>query len=242
VDLPVRADGKQGRDGTAATDSADNSELVAKERIFRQCECCGAPIEITLIESGDRRRGVLWSDGYLENDDAPTPSILGKCRVCGAMGCLVELPLMEDAAHRELTDDYTAVPLTVDEYAALLENLEEIGEQFHCYLRISFWQLSNHRRRHDGADEPLSEFENANLQGLRELLDEDDPAERLIKVEVLRQLQQFERAEALLAEPVHPEIVPLVERLWQLLEARDANLVKLFTGEPGDEMPAFLSR
>lgn len=231
-------------DRTVETDTADVAGDPALEHgspVYRQCASCGAPIKLTPILPRNTQGGILWSDGYLDTPDAREPPILGKCRVCDAIGCLPDLPEMEAVAQPAPRGDYAFVPLTVSDYASLLDDLQEISEQFHVYLRIRFWQLNNHRRRGSDDVEPLSEIERANLEELLELLGEED-AERLIKAEILRQLQQFEGAEGLLAEPVAQQLTPIVQRLRQLLEDREAGLVKIFSGEPGDEIPPFLRR
>ena len=127
----------------------------------------------------------------------------------------------------------------MSDYAALLEGIEDIAEQFHVYLRLRFWQLNNHARRGRRDAASLSDIERANLVELRTLLGNDD-ADRLIKAEISRELGEFERAEALLTDPVAPEFTPMVERLRPLVAAREGGVVMIFSGVPGDEIPAFV--
>ena len=208
------------------------------KRHYRQCANCGAPIEVAPIRPFSELGGALWSDGYVEADNAVEPPVLGKCRVCDAMGCLVELPVIEEVSELAIKGDYTFVPLAIDDYSSLLENIEDVAEQFHVYLRLRFWQLNNHRRRGSVDVAPLSERERANLVALHALLGNDD-ADRLIKAEICRELEEFEAAEALLAGPVAPEFTVMAERLRPLVADRRTGVEKIFSGEPGDEIPAF---
>ena len=63
-----------------------------------------------------------------------------------------------------------------------------------------------------------------------------------MKAEIYRQLGQFDRAESLLSGPVAPELALMTERMRRLLAERDARITRLFTGAPGDEIPAFMRR
>ena len=197
--------------------------------VVKQCAQCGAPIKLVPSDPRDTSDGTLWSDGYLEAPYLPEPSLLGKCRSCGAIGCLAELSEIEDASQLPPEADHSLVPLSRDDYAVLLDNLQAISEPFHVYLRSQFWHLSNHRRRAGDDSQVLSEAERTNLTELYKLLGDQDPP-RLMKVEILRELGEFEQAEALLAEPFHERFKPFVDRLRQLLRARNPRLVKMGYG------------
>ncbi len=224
----------------AGSDGADApSEQAAS--VYRQCASCGAPIEVRPTLAHSNGPGALWSDGYRETRDAAEPTLLGRCRVCGAIGCLLDLVEMESAPELALKGDYTFVPLTLSDYASLLESVEDIAEQFHPYLRIKYWQLSNHRRRGTDGAEPLTDVERANMVDLLGILGDEEP-HRLVKAEIHRQLEQFEQAESLLTESAAPELASMTERLRRLLAERNAGIVQLFTGAPGDEIPEFVRR
>ena len=137
---------------------------------------------------------------------------------------------MKDATPLAGGTDHTMEPLTVDDYAALVVNLETISAQFHSYLRIRFWQLSNDRRRGAEVPLPLTAVERANLVELLKLLGEA-PADRLMKAQGLRQLEDFEGAEAVLTEPFDAQLSPIIERQRRLGRDRDVRLVKIFSGD-----------
>ncbi len=211
------------------TDAGIDAPPVSVDVIYKTCPQCGAPVRLLPVPSPDAVRGTLWSDGYLQNPDLPELPILGKCRACGAMGHLAELPEMAEPPPPAPGIDHTFAPLTLDDYAALLENLRDISLQFHAYLRIRFWQLNNHRRRSDNDPPPLSEVERDNLIELLNLLGDAD-ADRLITAEILRQLQEFDAAESVLARSFGDQVSPIAQRLRELVRDRRAELVELYAG------------
>ncbi len=204
--------------------------LQDNKPVYKQCTHCGAPIQLTDSQSPESREGTLWSDAYFEVRHSPEPQILGKCGACGAIGCVAELPAMNDATPLASGTDHAFEPLTVDDYAVLVDNLEAISAQFHSYLRIRFWQLSNDRRRDVDVPLPLTAVERANLVKLLKLLGEA-PADRLMKAQGLRQLEDFEGAEAMLTQPFDAQLSPIIERLRRLGRDRDVRLVKIFSGD-----------
>ncbi len=204
--------------------------------IYKQCAHCGAPIKLTTVLPHHSPGGTLWSDGYLEIPGVPEPPVLGKCRACGAIGCLAELATIENAVPPASEAEYNVVPLTLDDYALLLDNLEEIAAPFHPYLRIRFWQLNNNRRRREDDAIPLSDVERANLTELLQLLGEED-ANRLLKVEILRQLQEFEVAKKVLGAistdmangRLDDKYAPLIARLQQSVAEGNARLMVIYS-------------
>jgi hypothetical protein len=71
----------------------------------------------------------------------------------------------------------------------------------------------------------------ANLRALLRLIDEeDDDAERLMKAEVLRELGEFEIAEAVLEEITAPNLAKIVREFRALCRARDLRVRELQLG------------
>ena len=212
------------------TPAAPGARSAHGEAVYKQCPQCGAPIRLSPMPSPDALCGALWSDGYLEHPDLSEPPILGRCRACESIGCLAELPVLADLPQVAPGIDHSFLPLTADDYAVLLDNLQDISLQFHAYLRIRYWQLHNHRRRGSDHPPPLSDVERANLNELLNLLGDAD-ADRLITAEILRQLQEFEAAEAVLARRFDDQVNPIAQRLRELVRDRRAELVKIYADE-----------
>ncbi len=61
-------------------DAANGAPSEHGDAFYKQCPQCGTPIKLAPMPQNDKKRGSLWSDGYLEKPDLPEPPILGKCR------------------------------------------------------------------------------------------------------------------------------------------------------------------
>ncbi len=216
----------------------DASAVIATDKpappmpavLTKQCSNCGAPIQIPDFTSPDLLEGRLWSDLRFDSAHFSEPPLLGKCPSCGALGPLAELPPMPESSSIQPDDRYNYQALDSDDYAALLEEAGDIAPPFHSYLRIRFWQLSNDRRR-GGDSVPLSEAERANMLALLELLG-SRPADRLMRAQIQRQLEDFEGAQATLDTPFDEQLAPLVKRLQRLAAEGDPGLMELFAGDP----------
>ena len=111
----------------------------------------------------------------------------------------------------------------------MIEHIDQIAENYHLYLRIKFWQLSNHARRNDEQAAPLSESERANLEAILPLFGNEDP-DRLLKADALRQLGEFERAEGVLADPFQQQVKDIVLRLKELVREKETRPAIIFSG------------
>ncbi len=217
--------------GALDTNAAPGTPSTHGDEVYKQCPQCGAPIKLSPMPSPDALRGTLWSDGHLEHSDLGEPPILGRCRACQSIGCLAELPVMEASPQLAPGIDHSFLPLTADDYAVLLENLQDISLQFHAYLRLRYWQLNNHSRRGIDHPAPMTDVERANLRELLNLLGDGD-ADRLITAEILRQLEEFDAAETVLARRFSDQVSPVAQRLRELVRDRRAELVELYADEP----------
>ena len=71
-----------------------------------------------------------------------------------------------------------------------------------------------------------------NLRRLYELLDQSEPAERLLKAEAARELGDFEGATSLLSGEIPDEQAPIAARIRELSAMRDAAVAEIAIGEP----------
>lgn len=197
---------------------------------YKACTHCQSAIEIVPLLSGNTLGGQLWSDGFLEADQMPEQDLLGRCRHCNEIICLTDLqphPQQEGFADN---NDYSYLSLTLTDYEKLLQQLGDIAEYYHAYLRIKFWQRSNDQRRHSNSMSPLTEQEQQNLQALLLLLDNED-ASRLLKTEIYRQQGEFERAQRELSDPFDHRVSEVVVRLKQLVREKNQYLAPIFDGD-----------
>ena len=83
--------------------ATDRKLPVQAFSLFKRCAQCGEPIALPATPGDDATGATLWSDGYLEMPDQLEAPILGKCRACGAIGFLAELPLLYDLTELRAT-------------------------------------------------------------------------------------------------------------------------------------------
>jgi hypothetical protein len=104
------------------------------------------------------------------------------------------------------------------------------------WLRIRLWQALNDPRRattqtrSPAAEEALQELFLANLEELVPLLDQNEPRERLMKAEALREMGRFEQALRLLLD-IGAELESQARQIRALAMKRDALVAKLGTGD-----------
>jgi hypothetical protein len=195
--------------------------------IYKACSHCQQAIEIKPMLSGNALAGDLWSDGYMDAPQLPEQELLGKCGQCGEVVCLSELDSWPAGSELSADKDYAFQHLALSDYEQLLTHVEHISEEFHVYMRMRYWQLSNHQRRVSETAIPLSDAEISNLENLAGQLSTDD-ASRLLKAEVFRELGEFERAERVLSDPFQQSVSDVVLRLKTLVEEKNPALVKIY--------------
>ncbi|MFY0567459.1 ribosomal protein L7/L12 [Archangium lansingense] len=123
----------------------------------------------------------------------------------------LELPGMEELPEADLL-------------AALAQGVTQDRDE-ERELRSMAWWASNDPYREPGATwKPFAEREPAaweNLRALQELLDPQEPLERWMKAEALRELERFDEARELLTwEPPQPELQQVAAYLRELAEQR----------------------
>ncbi|MGF1760278.1 hypothetical protein L4D76_20580 [Photobacterium sagamiensis] len=206
------------------------AELEFGTAVYKACTHCQSAIEIIPLLSGNTLGGTLWSDGFLETDQMPNQDLLGRCRHCNNIVCLSDLkpyPQQEDPAD---TGDHSYLSLTLADYEMLLQQLGNIAEHYHPYLRLKFWQRSNDQRRYSDPTVLFTEQEQQNLQALLPLLGDED-AGRLLKAEIYRQQGEFEHAQRVLSDPFDHRVSEVVMRLKQLVREKNQFLTMIFSGK-----------
>ncbi|RTR39210.1 hypothetical protein EKG38_09845 [Shewanella canadensis] len=206
------------------------AELEFGPPVYKACVHCQSAIEIIPLLSGNPLGGTLWSDGFQETEQMPVQDLLGRCRHCNEIVSLVDLEPYPTPKVPSDNDDCSYVSLTLGDYEMLLQQLGDIAEEYHAYLRIKFWHQRNDQRRHSDTSMPLTAQEQQNLQQLLPLLDNVD-AERLLKVEIYRQFGDFEQAKRVLSDPFDHRVSDVVQRLRQLVRDKNSRLEMIYSGE-----------
>jgi hypothetical protein len=198
---------------------------------------CKRPVKFTTVGSvAISVASVLatyWTDGKCESRMLPDEPWLRKSLSegvlfwsdeCEKIGQHFDRPgELEREEWRDL--DYAVEPSEEDYFEALDADVANSGERMR-YLRMRLWWLGNDPIRKD-KEKRLSEPHLANLRQLADLLSDDDPNQRLMKAEVLRELSRFDDALHVLKRIFPEDYSQAVARIRQLAEQGMATVATL---------------
>ncbi len=197
--------------------------------IYRKCAHCGHAIEIRPLIEGSHTGSELWSDGHVQSLMMPEQAILAKCDHCAEVVWLTDLAPVEKP-EVELITGYKH--LTAEEYLALLEQPLPEDRERTLLLRTMAWQKSNHARRGSKSPSTYSEAEQKNMRELDALLSDEWENELVMKIEIARELGDFDKAKKLMTDiDFSLHIKHLTDQLKQLVEEKDANVAVFQTKE-----------
>jgi hypothetical protein len=198
---------------------------------------CKRPVKFTTIGtiniSVASVLATYWTDGKRESSILPDERWFHKSPSQGALFWSDEcqeigryfdrVGELEKEEWRDL--DYAVEPSEEDYSAALAPDVGSSGERMR-YLRMRLWWLGNDPIRKN-KEKRLSEPHLANLRQFADLLSDDDPNQRLMKAEVLRELSRFDEALHLLEHNFPQDYSQAVQRIRQLAEQGVATVATL---------------
>jgi hypothetical protein len=206
------------------------------------CPHCKALAKHLTLMSGNTFGAQRWTDGKMVAPMLPRPPAVVKCHACGECYWLEDAESVGtvDSEHcrtgRPDNPAWAAAPevkeLNEREYYKALRRGLAADRQQERELRILAWWRSNdayrsrQRRSASGAVLRSTAWEE-NLKALRDLLDESDEGDRLMKAEVLRELGEFEPARQLLKGVTSDEFSAVARQFDALCEARDTRVREL---------------
>ena len=100
-----------------------------------------------------------------------------------------------------------------------------ITNENEIYLRSKLMQIYNDVNRDQEVQHPAIAAQIENWNRLLEILDPNDSQEKLLKVEVYREMGNFEEAKKVLAGELDEEYMDTVDMLDKLIEARDSRVM-----------------
>lgn len=196
-------------------------KLIPGPDLILACPRCGMLVRRQTLLSGNTLGAIYWTDGKCEAPMLPDLPDLVRCRGCGGFYWLaeakVEGTLEPDLGPGSVPEAWLRAPVvqhpTVTDYLDALSSGVTIDPQKERHLRLRLWWAINDLVRHDAASEVPPEYREAaadNLRRLFDLLDEDEPEERVMKAEAARELGDFQEALRLL-DHVPEQVRPAAE-------------------------------
>ena len=191
----------------------------------------GTLVKIASISSGNTFRAVYWTDGKREAPMMPDEPWL-RCQP--DTGELFWTDECEKVARVDCDDQtydhvpHAEEPSWVDYQEALKTGLGGSKEKEH-YIRLRYWWVGNDPIRRGEVTIPKIPDFNGNLLKLRALLDPGILDQRLMAIEISRELRDFQAAELLLDYLFPEEYKGTVDLLRKLIAEKD-HLVRKFHG------------
>lgn len=206
-----------------------------------KCPQCETPTIIFTLASGNTIDAQTWTDGKMIAPMLPQLPALTKCRSCAHFfwlsdaEILGEIPLWglelenipESWKKAERVRDLTEI-----EYLEALKAGAAHNRDQELYLRLGAWWAGNDPQRVIDYNRQTIDFLRTkegiqNLKLFCDLLDENNPRERLFKAEAMRELGLFSEALNLLVFSYPKEFENIVNLIRELSEKKDSLLKEI---------------
>ena len=176
------------------------------------CPNCKAATIIFTLASGNTVDAQTWTDGKMIAPMLPQLPALTKCRTCSHFFWLSKAERVRD--------------LTETEYLEAISKGAALNRDQELYLRLGAWWAGNDPQRVVNGTRQASDFlrtkeSSRNLKNFCDLLDENNPRERLFKAEAMRERGLFPEALDLLVFNFPKEYEKTVNLIRGLAEKKD---------------------
>jgi len=187
---------------------------------IRKCKVCKDLFKLKSNTSGFSSGARLWSDGAIHNSTLTRAPVFYKCQKCGNVGPISETDLVdsyqsyfgffaivdpsrfesESFKKRSVEQRYESVRMvqrpSVNEVLNYVNGMLSAVEQkkLELVLRLEAWRFGNDAWRVDSASCHRSSQEIINMHAILMLTDDVRLFERVWRVEILRELAEFDEA------------------------------------------------
>jgi hypothetical protein len=187
--------------------------------IVRECPHCQAYVVQEDTVSGNTIGAVLYTDGRRYAPMLPDHPWLAKCPTCSGLFWVDEAVEVDSGFEAAEGKQKVLAPSERD----LLDFLAGpvLPRDKELYLRMHAWWAANDVWRWLPNPKPaFSKDQAENLKALSLMLDERQPAERIMKAEIARELGSFEECRWLLLNPFDEAYQGVVSFIRKLAEDR----------------------
>jgi hypothetical protein len=211
------------------------TNMLPGPTIIRQCPECGQQIEEWTLASGNTFGERFWTDGKQDAPMLPDQPWLVKCPQCRRLFWLDEAKQIgEVEAFADREDEFSSsrayeTPSETD-YLTFLQNADLTLEK-EQYVRTRAWWAANDPIREQGPEDTtsihFSEEQERNLSALYDLLEEEEPGQRLMKAELARERGMFDETLALLKTNFPDDFAKVVSVIRELCEAKSSAVAEI---------------
>ena len=201
----------------------------------RECPLCFGKYTHSSMLSGNTFGAKFWPDGKMDAPMMPEyPAYVG-CPHCKASFWVENTKIVKSFGYNEereipdltLDSNQNPIPYKDPTKKIYLQGLEDlhITKENEIYLRSKLMQIYNDVNRDKKIQHPATEEQIQNWNRLLDILDPNDSQEKLLKVEVYREMGNFEEAKKVLAGELDEDYMDTITILEQLIEASDSRVM-----------------
>lgn len=201
----------------------------------RECPHCSGKFTQPTMASGNTFGAKFWPDGKMDAPMMPEyPAYVG-CPHCKGNFWVEDTNVVKSFGYNEereipdltLDSNQNPIPYTVPTKKIYLQGLEDLNitKENEIYLRSKLMQLYNDVNRDQKVQKPAIAAQIENWNRLLEILDSNDTQEKLLKVEIYREMSNFEEAKKAFTGEFDEEYMDTMDMLDKLIEARDSKVM-----------------
>lgn len=201
----------------------------------RECPHCSGRFTQPTMASGNTFGAKFWLDGKMDAPMMPEyPAYVG-CPHCKGNFWVEDTKVVKSFGYNEekeipdltLDSNQNPVPYRVPTKKIYLQGLDDLNitKENEIYLRSKLMQLYNDVNRDQKVQKPAIAAQIENWNRLLEILDSNDTQEKLLKVEIYREMGNFEEAKKAFTGEFDEEYMDTMNMLDRLIEARDSRVM-----------------
>lgn len=201
----------------------------------RECPHCSGKFTQPTMASGNTFGAKFWPDGKMEAPMMPSyPAYVG-CPHCNESFWVEDTKVIKSLSwneERELPDvifdsSHNPIPYKKPTKTIYLQGLKNsnLSKENEIYLRTKLMQLYNDVNRDQKVQRPSTEAQIKNWKRLLEILGSELTQEKLLKIEIHREMGNFDEAKKCFTGEFDEDYMETMERLDKLIEARDSRVM-----------------
>ena len=201
----------------------------------RECPHCFGKYTHSSMLSGNTFGAKFWLDGKMDAPMMPEYPAYAACPHCKGNFWVDDTKVVKSFGYdeeREIPDltldsNQNPIPYMVPTKKIYLQGLNDsnITKENEIYLRSKLMQIYNDVNRDQKVQKPAITPQIENWNRLLEILDPNDTQEKLLKVEIYREMGNFEEAKKAFTGEFDEEYMDTIDILDKLIEARDSRVM-----------------
>ena len=202
---------------------------------IRECPQCSGKFTQPTMASGNTFGAKFWPDGKMDAPMMPDYPAYGGCPHCKGTFWVDDTKVVNSLGYdeeREIPDltldsNQTPIPYKNPTKKIYLQGLNDLNitKENEIYLRSKLMQIYNDVNRDQKVQHSPIDPQIENWNRLLEILDSKETQEKLLKVEIYREMGNFEEAKKAFTGEFDEEYMDTMDMLDKLIEARDSRVM-----------------